>query len=207
MRLCLALFLASLPAFSAVPEKGEGDITFLGGLRTIFPANNAYLNEQTGASHQPLQFGGLASFGYQYDDELHFKIELGYMIDRYKLTGGDLLVRTVPILFAMDTALWRGKAFTLYGGGGIGYSLNTGSRNGTNNEANSTAAYLGVGLRLQISGPLAVVFEDRWTLASAQVDAGNSKESLNVGGNFFSVGLVLHFLQPEEKGFIPPGGR
>ncbi len=199
MRLCLALLLASLPAFSAVPEKGEGDITFFGGLRSIFPANNTYLNEQ-GASHQPLQFGGMASFGYQYDDELHFKIELGYMIDRYKIAGGDLL-------FAMDTALWRGKAFTLYGGGGIGYSLNTGTRGGVNNEANSTAAYVGIGLRLQISGPLAVVFEDRWTLASAQVDAGNSKESLNVGGNFFSVGLVLHFLQPEEKSFIPPGGR
>src|SRR5438477_5623717 len=126
MRLCLVLLLASLPAFTAVPEKGEGDITLLGGLRTIFPANNTYLNETIGASHQPLQFGGLASFGYQYDDELHFKIEIGYMVDRYKATGGDLLVRSVPILFAMDTALWRGKAFPLYGGGGIGYSPNTG---------------------------------------------------------------------------------
>ena len=194
----MLILLAALLA--AVPEKGEGDITLLGGLRSIFPSNQSYLDE-VGASHQPLQPGGIASFGYQYDDELHFKIEIGYMPDRYRNAAGDLTIRTIPILFAMDTALWKGKSFTLYGGGGLGYSLNTGTRNGASNEANSTAAYLGVGFRWQLSGPLAVVIEDRWTLASAQLDS-TSQTSLNAGGNFFSVGLMLHFLQPDDK---PPG--
>src|SRR3954470_24999813 len=179
MRLCLVLLvplIVALPAFSAVPEKGEGDITVLGGLRTIFPANSGYMNEQ-GATHNPLQWGGIASFGYQYDEELHFKIEIGYMTDRYTIAGGNLLVTTVPIIFALDTVLWKRPSFTLYGGGGIGYSLNTGSRNGSNNEANTTAAYLGVGFRYRLTGGLALVVEDRWTLASAQVDAGNSQQS------------------------------
>lgn len=203
MRPALALLLlAAAPALAAVPDKGEGDITLLGGVRTIVPSNGDYLNEQ-GASHQPIQWGGLASFGYQWDDELHFKIEIGYLADRYKIAGGDLQIRSIPILLAMDTALWKGNAFTLYAGGGIGYSLNTGTRGGTSNEANSTAGYVGIGLRLQIAGPLAVVFEDRWTLASAQVDAGNSQLSLNVGGNLFSVGLVFHFFEKEEKSYTP----
>ena len=109
MLILLAVLLA------AVPEKGEGTITLLGGLRTIFPANNGYLNEQPGATHQQAQFGGLGSFGYQYDEELHFKIEIGYMLDRYKIPGGDLSVKSIPILIGLDTALWRGQAFTLYG--------------------------------------------------------------------------------------------
>ncbi len=191
----MLILLAALLA--AVPEKGEGTITALGGLRTIFPSNSSYLTDQ-GASHQPIQFGGLASFGYQYDEELHFKIEIGYMRDSYRIPGGDLSVTTIPLLIALDTALLKGAAWTLYGGGGIGYSLNTGTRGGSSNEANSTAGYVGIGMRVRLTGPLALVVEDRWTLASAQVDAGNSKESLNVGGNFLSVGLMLHFLQPDE---------
>lgn len=211
MRLCLALLLASLPmlaslpVLAAVPEKGEGDITVLGGLRSIFPANTGYLNEQ-GASHNPLQWGGLASFGYQYDEELHFKIEIGYMADRYTNPAGNLQVTTIPIIFALDTALMRRPNFTIYGGGGIGYSLNTGARNGTSNEANSTAAYLGFGFRYRLTGGLALVVEDRWTFSNAQVDAGNSTQSFNVGGNFLSVGLQLHFLQPDDHP-PPPGQR
>lgn len=203
MRPVLALLLAAAPALAAVPEKGEGDITLVGGVRSILPGNSDYLNEQ-GATHQPVQFGGLASFGYQYDDELHFKIDIGYLVDRYRIAGGDLQVRSIPLLLALDTALWRGTAFTLYGGGGIGYSLNTGTRGGATNEANSTAAYLSVGLRYQIAGPVALVLEDRWTLASAQVDAANSRLTLNVGGNLLSLGLMFHFLQPEEKSYTPP---
>ena len=198
MLILLAVLLA------AVPEKGEGTITLLGGLRTIFPANSGYLNEQPGATHQQAQFGGLGSFGYQYDEELHFKIEIGYMLDRYKIPGGDLSVKSIPILIGLDTALWRGQAFTLYGGGGLGYSLNTGSRGGANNEANSTAGYVALGLRLRLGGPLALVIEDRWTLASAQVDAGNSTQTLNVGGNLLSLGLMFHFLQPDEHPGMPP---
>ena len=203
MRLLIALLLASAPALAAVPETGEGTITLLPGLRTIFPTNSGYLVDQ-GATHSQLQPGGIASFGYQYDDALHFRIDLGYMVDRYRfIGGGDLSVRSVPMLIGLDTVLWRALSFTLYGGGGIGYSLNTGTRNGINNEANSTAAFLALGLRVRLGGPVALVIEDRFTLASAQVDAANSTQSLNVGGNFLAVGLMVHFLQPEEKSYTP----
>ena len=198
MRLALAVLLAASASAAAVPEKGEGTITLLGGARTLIPGNGDYLTEQ-GASHQSIQPGGLASFGYQYDEELHFKIEVGYMYDRYRVAGGDLVVKTIPILLALDTALVKGQSFTFYGGGGIGYSLNTGSRGGVSNEANSTAAYLSLGLRFQVAGPLAFVLEDRYTLANAQVDA-QSTQKLNVGGNLISLGLMFHFLEPEEKG-------
>ena len=199
MRLALALLLAASASAAAVPEKGEGTITLLGGARALVPGNGEYLTEQ-GASHQPIQPGGMASFGYQYDEELHFKIEVGYMYDRYRVGGTNLLVvKTIPILLAIDTALIKGRAFTFYGGGGIGYSLNTGSRGGVNNEANSTAAYLSLGVRFQVAGPVALVLENRYTLASAQVDP-QSTQKLNVGGNLLSLGLMFHFLEPEEKG-------
>ena len=198
MRLALAVLLAASASAAAVPEKGEGTITLFGGARTLLPGNGDYLNEQ-GASHKALQPGGLASFGYQYDEELHFKIEIGYMYDRYRIAGGDLMVRSIPILLALDTALIKGASFTFYGGGGIGYSLNTGSRAGVDNEANSTAGYVALGIRMRVAGPLAVVVEDRYTLASAQVDA-QSTQRLNVGGNLLSVGLMFHFLEPDEKG-------
>src|SRR5882762_4249348 len=152
----------------------------------------------------PDRTGGLASFGYQYDDDLHFKIEVGYMIDRYRIAGGDLQVKTVPIMLALDTVLVRGQSVTVYGGGGIGYSLNTGTRQGISNEANSTAAYLALGLRFHLAGPVAMVLEDRYTLSTAQVDA-QSQRKLTVGGNLFSFGLMFHFLEPDEKG--KPTGR
>jgi hypothetical protein len=142
MRLALAVLLAASAAAAAVPEKGEGTITLLGGTRALVPGNGDYLTEQ-GASHQVLQPGGLVSFGYQYDDDLHFKIEIGYLIDRYRIAGGDLQVKSIPIMLALDTVLVHGQSVTLYGAGGIGYSLNTGTRQGISNEANSTAAYPG----------------------------------------------------------------
>jgi len=198
MRLALAALLAASSAVAGAPEKGEGTITLLGGARALFPTNSDYLTEQ-GATHRMLQPGGLVSFGYQYDEELHFKIEVGYLADTYRIAGGNLQVRSIPILLALDTALVKGGSFTFYGGGGIGYSLNTGSRGGVDNEANSTAGYVSLGLRLQIAGPVAAVIEERYTLASAQVDP-QSKERLNVGGNLLSLGLMFHFLEPDEKG-------
>jgi opacity protein-like surface antigen len=204
MRLALAVLLAASSAAAAVPEKGEGTITVFGGARALFPGNSDYLTEQ-GATHRLVQPGGMVSFGYQYDEELHFKIEVGYLTDSYRIAGGDLQVRSIPILLALDTALVKGGSFTFYGGGGIGYSLNTGSRAGVDNEANSTAGYVALGLRLQIAGPVAAVIEERYTLASAQVDP-QSKERLNVGGNLLSIGLMFHFLEPDEKG-KPTGGE
>jgi|SRR5215470_2474242 len=198
MRFAFALLLAAAPALAAVPEKGEGTISIFGGARAL-PGNGAFLDEQ-GASHSVFQPGVLSAFGYQYDEDLHFKIEIGYFLDRYRIPGGDLEVRSIPILLALDTALVRGNRYTLYGGGGIGYSLNTGSRHGVDNEANSTAGYVALGFRFQLGGPVALVLEERYTVSSAQVDAQDSQQRLNVGGNLVSLGLMFHFLEPEEKG-------
>src|SRR5258708_9099600 len=140
MRLALlvaAAALAASPALAAVPEKGEGTITLLGGARILFPGNGAYLDEQ-GAAHKLFQPGGIASFGYQDDDELHVRIDIGYLYDRYRIAGGDLVVRTIPIMFGIDTALLKGPAFTLYGGGRGGYPPNTGSPSRLDNDATPT---------------------------------------------------------------------
>jgi opacity protein-like surface antigen len=198
MRLALAVLLLAAPAFAAVPEKGEGTITLFGGMRS-FLGNQGYVTEQL-AQHNELQPGGLASFGYQYDEDLHFRIDVGYMMDKYRIAGGDLDVRSIPILLALDTAVARGQRYSLYLGGGIGYSLNSGTRNGATNEANSTAVFAALGFRYQLAGPVALVLEDRYTLANAQVDAANSNQSFNVGGNLLSLGVMFHFLQPDDKG-------
>src|SRR2546428_12342010 len=138
MRLALALLLAASSAAAAVPEKGEGTITLLGGVRTLLPGNGDYLTEQL-ATHRTLQPGGLASFGYQYDEELHFKIEVGYLWDRYRIAGGDLEVQTIPGFLALYTVLVHVRFFTFYRGGGIGHSLYTDTRNRAGKAANSTA--------------------------------------------------------------------
>ena len=196
-RLLVLALLAALPVSAAVPEKGEGTITLLGGVRFVTPRNADYISD-TGASHQTIQGAGLASFGYQYDEELHFKIEGGYLPDHYGITSGDLTVRSIPILLGLDTAIIRRDRFTFYGGGGIGYLLNTGSRNGKNNEANSTAAYLALGIRWQLGGIVGLVVEDRYILANAAVDANDPNRNLNVGGNLVLAGLMFHFLEPDD---------
>ena len=198
MRLVLLLLLAAAPAIAAVPEKGEGTIAFFGGARSLL-SNQGYVDEQL-ARHGALQPGGLASFGYQFDDELHFRIDLGYMIDKYRIAGGDLDVRSIPILLAVDSVVFRGQRYTVYAGGGLGYSLNSGTRMGITNEANSSAVFGAIGVRWQLSGPVAAVLEERYTIASAQVDAANSKQTLNVGGNLVAFGLMFHFLDPEDQG-------
>jgi len=193
MSLLLALLLA------AVPEKGEGTIAVFGGARTLLPGNGDYLDAKL-ASHKVFQPGGFVAFGYQYDEDLHFKIEIGYLYDHYRVPGGDLEIKTIPILLALDTVLWRGPRFTLFAGGGLGYMLNTGTRGGSSNEANTTTGYVGVGLRVQLGGPVAALVEDRFFVASAQADPDPAAPRLTVGGNLLSVGLLFHFLEPEEKG-------
>src|SRR5256886_13806400 len=192
MRLALAVLLAASSAAAAVPEKGEGTITLFGGVRTLVPGNGDYLTEQF-ATHRTLQTGGLASFGYQYDEEQHFNIEVGYLWDRYRIAGGDLEVKSLPVLLALDTALVHGRSFTFYGGGGIGYSLNTGKRNGVKKEANPTAGYGALGLRYQRAGPLSLGIGDRYTPARAP-GAPPSTQRLNAGGKLFSSGLTCHVL-------------
>jgi hypothetical protein len=202
MRFLVAVLLAAaLPAAAeeGVPEKGEGTITLQGGARVFLPGNDAYISD-VGASHRAFQPQGIVGFGYQYDEELHFKIEIGYATDTYRMAGGEMTVKSIPILLGLDTALMRGSWYTVYGGGGIGYSLNNATRNGNYNEANSTAAYLALGMRMKLGGRFALVVEDRYTLARAAVDPLTPDQQLNVGGNLFSLGILFHFLEPDEKG-------
>lgn len=198
----LLLIAAAAPARAdGVPEKGEGTIALLGGVRLI--PQHGFLSsvEQSGLSisQQQLQPQGSLFFGFMPDDELHATIGLGYGIDRYKVTGGDLSVSSVTLLLGADTPLFKGEHWEFYGGGGLGYSLNTFSRGGANTESNSTAGYLAVGFRRQLGGRFALMIEDRYTVASAAYPALSSN-SVNVGGNLLSVGLLLHFFSPEDKG-------
>ena len=200
----LAALLIAAPSYAGPPEKGEGTVTLLGGLRFVLPSNADYLSDQPGASHTPVTPVGIASFGYQFDNELHFKIELGYLSDQYSNPkAGDLSVRSIPILLGIDTVLLKSERLTFYGGGGIGYLLNTGSRNGTNNEANSTAGYLALGLRIQLGGVAAFVVEDRYILASAAVDASDPGRTLTVGGNMILAGIMFHFFEPDDHPMHP----
>ena len=203
--LVTAALLIAAPSLAAVPEKGEGTVTVLGGLRFVVPSNADYLSDQPpGATHTPLTPAGIASFGYQFDNELHFKIELGYFTDNYSNPkGGDLSVRSVPIMLALDTVLVKSERITFYGGGGIGYLLNTGTRNGVSNEANSTAGYLSLGLRVQLGGVAAFVVEDRYILASAAVDPQDPGRTLTVGGNLILAGIMFHFFEPDDHPMHP----
>jgi hypothetical protein len=200
--LVLVALLVASPSFAGPPEKGEGTITLLGGLRLVFPNNSDYLSA-VGATHQPITPAAIASFGYQFDEELHFKIELGYLSDHYKNPAGDLNVRSIPILLGLDTVILKSERFTFYGGGGIGYLLNTGSRNGVDNEANSTVFYGALGLRFQLGGIAAFVLEDRYILASAAVDPQEPNQSLTVGGNLFLAGIMFHFHEADDHPMHP----
>lgn len=201
MRFAVVLFAValSLPALAdGIPEKGEGTLSILGGARFV-PSSSAYVNEQ-GATHRSVQPGVLAAFGYMPDDELHFKIELGYGVDSYKFMGGDQLsVRTISILLGLDTALVKGSWYGVYAGGGLGYLLNSGTRQGKTAEANATGAYLALGVRVKLNEHFAAVLEDRYTLASAAVDQ-TSSNTLVVGGNLLSLGILFHFNSPDDKG-------
>jgi hypothetical protein len=201
----LAALLIAAPSYAGPPEKGEGSVTLLGGLRFVLPSNADYLSDpgQVGATHTPLTPAGIASFGYQFDNELHFKIEVGYLSDKYSNPAGDLTIRSIPIFLGLDTVLVKNERLTFYGGGGIGYLLNTGSRNGVNNEANSTAGYLSLGLRVQLGGVAAFVVEDRYILASAAVDASDPGRTLTVGGNLVLAGIMFHFFEKDDHPMHP----
>lgn len=198
----IALLLSAAAARAdGVPEKGEGTIALLGGVRLI--PQHGFLSsvEQSGLaiSQKQLQPQGSIFFGFMPDEELHATIGLGYGIDRYKVTGGDLSVSSITILLGADTPLFKGERWEIYGGGGLGYSLNTFSRAGVNTESNSTVGYLAVGFRRQLGGRFALMVEDRYTVASAAYPALSSN-SVNVGGNLLSAGLLLHFFSPQDKG-------
>ena len=194
--LLAAALTAAAPALAdGVPAKGDGTITVLGGLRAIPGGDYASTSGQT---HSLLHPGVLLGLGYQPDDELHAGIQLGYGLDQYGDGAAALKVKSFQILLELDTALMRGSWYTLYAGGGIGYSLNTATRNGLNVEANSTAGFVALGFRARLVDHLALVVEDRYTLSSANLDP-NVGSSVNVGGNFFGVGLQLHFFSADDK--------
>lgn len=201
--LSAALLLLSTGAARAdVPDKGEGTIALLGGLRLIPQHGFLSSAQQNGYSISQKQFQpqGTVFFGFKADEDLHATIGLGYGIDRYKISpGGDLSVTSVTILLGADTPLFKGERWEIYGGGGLGYSLNTFSRGGASDDGNSTVGYLAVGLRRQLGGRFALMIEDRYTVASTSYPTLSSN-SINVGGNLLSAGLLLHFLSPEDKG-------
>jgi opacity protein-like surface antigen len=193
--LLVAALAAASPALAdGVPAKGDGTITVLGGGRAIPSGDYASETHQTHALVHP---GVLVGFGYQPDDELHGGIQIGYGLDQYGSGATALSVRSIQVLLELDTALARGNWYTLYAGGGIGYSLNTSTRNGLNVEANSTAGFVALGFRARLADHLAFVVEDRYTLSSANLDP-NATSSVNVGGNFLGVGLQLHFFSSDD---------
>jgi hypothetical protein len=189
------VLLAAAPAFAGVPSKGDGTITVLGGLRAIPGGDYA---SEAGREHSLWHPGFLAEFGYQLDDELHGGIQIGYGLDSY---GGvtPITVHSIQILLAIDTVLAEGSWFTLYGGGGIGYSLNTAQTPSGSVEANSAAGFVAIGFRFRLADHIAAVIEERYTIASAMADPSSSN-SVNMGGNLVSAGLMFHFFSPGDKG-------
>ncbi|HYZ88940.1 MAG TPA: outer membrane beta-barrel protein [Myxococcales bacterium] len=195
LRSLAAVLLATAPAFAGVPSKGDGTITVLGGLRAI-PGGD-YAGE-AGREHSLWHPGFLAEFGYQLDDELHGGVQIGYMLDNY---GGvtPITIHSVQILLALDTVLAQQSWFTLYAGGGIGYSLNTARTGSGSVEANAAAGFVAVGFRFRLVDHLAAVVEERYTIASASADPSSSN-TVNMGGNLVSAGLMFHFFSPGDKG-------
>jgi len=187
--------VAAFPALAGVPEKGDGTITLLGGARQIPTGDYG-----SGRQHSFFQPGLVLGFGYQADDELHGGVQIGYMLDKYGTPAGTLDIRSIQILLQLDTALVKESWYTLYAGGGLGYSLNTATRGGANVEANSTAGFIALGGRFRLTDHLAFVVEDRYTVSSAALDATASNTTVNVGGNFFGIGLQLHYFSSDDRG-------
>jgi outer membrane protein with beta-barrel domain len=196
-RLAACVLLAAAPAFAGVPGKGDATVTLLGGMRTI-PGGD--YQSETGAKHALWRPGFLLGLGYQLDDELHGGIQLGYGLDQYGDGAGAMKIRSFQILLGLDTALVQRSWCTLYAGGGVGYSLNTITRSGSGDlEANSAAGFVAVGFRFRIANNVGGIIEERYTVSSAAADP-TARNTVNVGGNLFTAGLVFHFFSPEDKG-------
>ena len=196
----LALAALATSARAGVPEKGEGTITVLAGWRGI--PQHALMAQLTRDGQEPVhdafQPGFLVELGYMPDDDLHVTIDLGYATDRWTLKDGDAAVKVINVLLSGDTPVLKGQRWSLYLGGGLGYSLNTFSRYGRDTESNGSAGFLKAGFRFNLTGAIALVVEDRFTLSTA--DYPELKSVVNVGGNLLSVGLHFHFFSPPDKG-------
>jgi hypothetical protein len=196
LRTAACVLLAAAPALAGVPDKGDGTITLLGGVRAI--PGGEYQSE-TGAKHGLWRPGFLLGLGFQVDDELHGGIQLGYGLDQYGEGASALKIRSFQILLELDTVLNHGSWYTLYAGGGLGYSLNTISRPAGDLEANSAVGFVAVGFRFRISDHVGVVIEDRYSISSAAADR-SATATVNMGGNLLTAGIIFHFLSPEDKG-------
>ncbi|MBS2025854.1 MAG: outer membrane beta-barrel protein [Deltaproteobacteria bacterium] len=178
---------------------GDGTLALQGGLRTI-PQHtfiqgmrNSGLNPQ----YSPLTPYGVFSGGYQLDEQLHVSVDFAYGIETTGLTGGDAQNKNFGLLFCLDGAFFQRRWITLYGGGGIGYSINTFSRAGSDTESNSSAGLVKLGARIALNKKLALVIEDRYIFSSAYWPAAQA--TMNTGGNVFTVGLMLHFFSGKEE--------
>jgi len=202
LRTAACILFAAAPVLAGVPEKGDATITVLGGLRAI--PGGAYESE-TGATHSLWHPGFLLGLGFQPDDELHGGIQIGYGLDRYEVAR-DLKVTSFQILLALDTAMMQRSWFTLYAGGGLGYSLNTVSRPSGDLEANSAVGFVSVGFRFRVADHIGLVIEDRYSISSAAADS-TASNTVNMGGNLLTAGIMFHFFSPEDKGHpTAPGG-
>jgi opacity protein-like surface antigen len=197
---------AAAPSYG-IPGEGDASVTVLAGARLV--PLGSFFDDQAAAGYRPWKTftdpGFLLSLGYAPEGDFQIKLEIGYGVERLYMTPGTLDIRSVSILLAADTSLLRLPWMTLYGGGGIGYSLNTLSQNVASVESNSTAGYVCLGARFPLTRRLALVVEERYTLSFAGLPGptgalvyGGSSSSINVGGNLLSVGLMFHYFQPDE---------
>ena len=183
-----------------VPRKGDATITLLGGWRAA-PQHDWVAEQQRDGfnpQHDLFQPGAVASLGFAADEELHVTIDIGYAYDHYALTTGTASAQIVTILLGADTPIWVTPYFTVYGGGGLGYSLNTFNSGGGDVESNSSAGFLKLGARIPLTHKIALVIEDRYVVSNAYWPAMNS--SFTVGGNLLTVGFMFHFFSPDDPG-------
>jgi hypothetical protein len=191
-----------------VPGKGEATVGILGGPRWV--PTGSFIDDQTASGYRAFKptFSpfALLELGYAPEPDFHVSIQLGYGVERVFMIPGTLQSRSFEILLGADTSLLRRSWGTLYVGGGLGYSLNMLSQSGSDVEANSSAGFARLGLRIPVAKNFAFVIEDRYTLSSAALPAqggplvyGGSATSLNVGGNLLSIGLQFHYIDSDEK--------
>ena len=199
---------ADPPPPPGIPAQNEGTVTVLGGARLI--PQGGFLDDQEAAGYRPwktlVEPAGLLQLGYAPEPDFNIGLTLGYALNNIHLSAGLLAVRSFTILVGADAPFLRRPWGTFYGGGGIGYSLNTLSQSGNNVESNSTAAYVCLGARFPLTERFALVIEDRYTLSYASLPGpsgplvyAGTAGSLNVGGNTFSIGLMFHYTDSEES--------
>lgn len=207
LALATSLGTAAAEPPPGIPGNNEGTATLLLGARSI--PQGGFLDDQAAAGFRPWKTlvspGGVLSLGYAPEPDFHVKINFGYGWNDIHMTPGTLTSKSFTILLGADAPFFRRSWITLYGGGGIGYSLNTLTQAGNSGEANSPAGYVALGARFPIAKNFALVVEDRYTLAFATLPPpgnplvyGGTASSLNVGGNLLSIGIMFHSVDSDE---------